>query len=49
VDRIKIVGGVQGQYLPEKLIMKHEQDYNLDGFRWYENRPMRQGVHIMNE
>ena len=49
VDRIKIVGGVQGQYLPEKLINKHEQEYNLDGFRWYENRPIRQGVHIINE
>ena len=49
VDRIKIVGGVQGQYLPEKMILKHEQDYNLDGFRWYENRPIRQGVLIINE
>jgi len=49
VDRIKIVGGVQGQYFPEKMIIKHEQDYNLDGFRWYENRPIRQGVHIISE
>jgi lipopolysaccharide export system protein LptA len=49
VDRIKIVGGVQGQYLPEKMIIKHEQDYNLDGFRWYENRPIRQGIHIISE
>ena len=49
VDRIKIVGGVQGQYLPEKMINKHEQDYNLDGFRWYETRPIRQGVHIISE
>jgi lipopolysaccharide export system protein LptA len=49
VDRIKIVGGVQGQYLPEKLITKHERDYNLDGFRWYENRPIRQGIHIIGE
>jgi lipopolysaccharide export system protein LptA len=49
VDRIKIVGGVQGQYFPEKMINKHEQDYNLDGFRWYENRPIRQGVHILSE
>ena len=49
VDRIKIVGGVQGQYFPEKMILKHEQDYNLDGFRWYENRPIRQGVQIINE
>ena len=49
VDRIKIVGGVQGQYLPEKMILKHEQDYNLDGFKWYENRPIRQGAHIISE
>ena len=49
VDRIKIVGGVQGQYFPEKMISKHEQDYNLDGFRWYDNRPIRQGVHIISE
>jgi lipopolysaccharide export system protein LptA len=49
VDRIKIVGGVQGQYFPEKMLSKHEQDYNLDGFRWYENRPIRQGVHIISE
>ena len=49
VDRIKIVGGVLGQYFPEKMIFKHEQDYNLDGFRWYENRPIRQGEHIISE
>ena len=49
VDRIKIVGGVQGQYLPEKMINKHELDYNLDGFRWYEDRPVRQGMHIISE
>jgi lipopolysaccharide export system protein LptA len=49
VDRIKIVGGVQGQYFPEKMINKHEQDYNLDGFRWYENRPIRRGAYIIGE
>ena len=49
VDRIKIVGGVQGQYLPEKMINKHEQDYNLDGFHWYENRPVRKGLQIISE
>ncbi len=41
IDRIRIIGGVQGQYLPEKMIFKHEADYNLDGFRWYDNRPQR--------
>ena len=48
-DRIKIVGGVEGKYLPEKMILKHEMDYNLDGFRWNENRPKRQGERIINE
>jgi lipopolysaccharide export system protein LptA len=41
IDRIRIIGGVQGQYLPEKMILKHEAEYNLEGFRWYENRPER--------
>ena len=49
VNRIKIVGGVQGQYFPEKMINRHEQDYNLDGFRWYENRPIRLGAYIISE
>jgi lipopolysaccharide export system protein LptA len=49
VDRIKIIGGVQGQYFPEKMIAKRESEYNLDGFRWYDNRPMRQGINIISE
>jgi lipopolysaccharide export system protein LptA len=49
VDRIKVIGGVQGQYFPEKMIMNHEPEYNLDGFRLFENRPKRQGVKIVSE
>jgi lipopolysaccharide export system protein LptA len=49
IDRIKVVGGVQGQYFPEKMINKHEADYNLDGFRWYPNRPERNGVFIISK
>lgn len=49
VDRIKIVGGVQGQYFPEKMILNKELDYNLDGFRLYLNQPKRQGLYITNE
>ena len=49
VDRIKIVGGVLGQYFPEKMILKREQDYNLDGFRWYENRPVRKGDYLISK
>lgn len=48
IDRIKIVGGVQGQYLPEKMILKREGEYNLDGFRWYENRPQRVQLNIVS-
>jgi lipopolysaccharide export system protein LptA len=49
VDRIKVIGGVQGQYFPEKMILNHEMDYNLDGFRIFENRPIRQGIKIFSE
>jgi lipopolysaccharide export system protein LptA len=49
VDRIKVVGGVQGQYFPEKIIFNRESEYNLDGFRLYTNRPKRQGVNIISE
>ena len=49
VDRIKVIGGVQGQYFPEKMIMNHEPEYNLDGFRLFENRPKRQGIKIVSE
>lgn len=49
VDRIKVIGGVQGQYLPEKMILNHEADYNLDGFRLFENRPKRHGLKIIND
>jgi len=47
VDRIKVVGGVEGEYLPEPMIRGgREQLYNLDGFKWYANRPRRRGVTI---
>jgi lipopolysaccharide export system protein LptA len=49
VDRIKVIGGVQGQYFPEKMIFHREPEYNLDGFRLFENRPKRQGIKIISE
>jgi len=48
-DRIKVIGGVQGQYFPEKMILNHEENYNLDGFRLFENRPIRQGARIIGK
>jgi lipopolysaccharide export system protein LptA len=49
VDRIKIVGGVQGQYFPEKMILEREPEYNLEGFKLFTDRPVRKGVNIINE
>ena len=49
IDRIKIVGGVEGRYFPEKMIAKHEQEYNLDGFRWITDRPRRKLLTIVHE
>jgi len=48
VDRIKIVGGVEGRYFPERLISKHEAQYNLEGFRWISDRPMRKLLSIVH-
>lgn len=49
IDRIKVVGGVQGEYFPEKMLLDHESDYNLDGFKWYSIRPRRNGLTIIDQ
>ena len=49
VDRIKIVGGVEGNYYPERMLVKHERAYNLDGFRWITDRPRRRQLSIIHE
>lgn len=49
IDRIKIVGGVQGQYFPEKMLLNHESQYNLDGFKWFTVRPRRTRLTILDQ
>jgi lipopolysaccharide assembly outer membrane protein LptD (OstA) len=49
IDRIKIVGGVEGKYFPERMIMNHEHEYNLDGFRWIPDRPKRKQLGLVND
>lgn len=49
VDRIKVMTGVEGHYYPEKMILNRENEYNLDGFKLYLNRPVRRGTHIISE
>lgn len=38
-DKISVVGGVEGEYLPENLIEGRESDYNLAGFNWRGDHP----------
>lgn len=38
IDAIKVIGGTEGQYFPERLVKNHEGDYNLSGFRWKAKR-----------
>ncbi len=49
IDRIKIVGGVLGQYYPEKMLARRESEYNLDGFKLYTVRPRRKALTIVDE
>ena len=39
IDKLKVIGGVEGQYFPEKMIKARESEYNLQGFNWREKRP----------
>jgi hypothetical protein len=38
---IKTVGGVEGIYHPEKLVKGREASFNLEGFFWREDRPVK--------
>ena len=49
IDRIKIVGGVEGKYFPEKVILNHEHEYNLDGFSWIPDRPKRKLLRLVSD
>lgn len=39
IDKIDVVGGVEGQYYPERMIRGRERAYNLQGFNWRERHP----------
>ncbi|HWP82252.1 MAG TPA: OstA-like protein [Bacteroidota bacterium] len=48
VDRIKIIGGVEGRYFPEEMLARREREFNLDGFQWRTDRPRRQHLEIVS-
>lgn len=39
VNQIRILGGVEGQYVPENLAKNREQEYALPGLTWRIDRP----------
>ncbi len=39
VRNIKVIGGVEGRYVPENLVKNREEEYRIPGFRWIERRP----------
>ena len=49
VDQISVSGGVQGQYLPEPILIGRERTYDLSGFQWYSQRPRRHITEIILE
>jgi lipopolysaccharide export system protein LptA len=45
-EKIAIGGGVQGVFTPERLVTGKESEFNLDGFRWRTDRPVRTGLYV---
>lgn len=45
-EKIAIAGGVQGTYTPERLLEGNESEFNLDGFHWRTDRPVRAGLYV---
>lgn len=39
VQSLRVVGGVEGRYLPENIVRGNERDYQIAGFQLYPNRP----------
>ncbi len=39
ISSITVMGGVQGQFVPENLLKGKENEFTLAGFRWVEERP----------
>jgi lipopolysaccharide export system protein LptA len=39
VQTLRVVGGVEGRYLPENMVRGNERDYQIAGFQLYLNRP----------
>jgi hypothetical protein len=40
VASIRIVGGVEGQYVPEPHVQANIDEYRIPGFKWRDDRPI---------
>ncbi len=41
IDKVKVAGGVEGQYYPEKMIKGKEMEYNIPAYTWRPPRPSK--------
>ena len=39
VRSLRVIGGVEGRYLPENIVRGNEREYQIAGFQLYPNRP----------
>lgn len=42
VAEVKLFGSPEGEYHPEEKVIGKEKDFLLSGFKWIENRPMKE-------
>ncbi len=40
LSSIRVFGGVQGEYVPENMVLGREKDFALPGFNWREQKPV---------
>jgi lipopolysaccharide export system protein LptA len=44
LERIRVFGGVEGQYYPENMVRSNEREYRIPGFQLRPNRPLKQQI-----
>jgi hypothetical protein len=43
---IRVAGGVEGQYFPENMVERREEEYALPGLRWRGDRPAMRAADV---
>lgn len=42
IDKIDLYGNPEGEFHPEELILNKEQEFQLGGFKWYKDKPLKE-------